>query len=289
MARSVSLTLTVALGSLCFAQPAFAAEDVYHRCINNDADAEHGGARLIEILFSNLSAGQPCKVIYRPESESDTLGTVAWQDLESTEVCTAKANEVVRQLLDDGWSCAHSRKAESIVTLTIPNQATLDPKTPLRTTDEIDQRTNLGIYPNLDRPPDDLVALVDADLNSLEARLDGSLEAMIAGYGDLNEDGVDDALVLFSYQSPKPAVRQFLAAYMHDGETYRLTATKPIGSYTSDTTNAKVDAIDRGVVHLTLQSFEPGDAYCCPSGQRPLTLALRDLEFVEVDANAPTR
>jgi hypothetical protein len=281
--------LIAALAALSAAKPGFAAEDAYHRCVNTDANADHGGARLIEILFSNLRAGQPCKVIYRPESESDALGTVAWQDLGSADVCKGKANEIVSQLIDDGWSCTLTRKAEATVTLTIPEQAVPGQEASLRSADEIDRRTNLGVYPDLVQPSDELLALIEADLNRLEARLDGSLQAMISGYGDLNDDGIEDVLVLFSYQSPKPAYRQFLAVYMHDGEAFRLTATKPIGSYANDTTDAKVNAIERGVVYLTLQSFEPGDASCCPSGEYPLALALRDLEFVEIDADAPTR
>ncbi len=289
-ARSLSLTLIWALGSMGVAQPVWAVDDVYHRCVADDAGTDYGGARLIEVLLSKLDAEQPCKVIYRPESESDTLGTVAWQNLDSVDICKAKANEVIEQLIDEGWSCTTALKAETVVTLTIPNHAAIEPEAPPpQTEDEIEQRTNLGVYPDLDRPSDEFLALIDADLGSLEARLDGSLDAMIAGYGDLNDDGIDDVLVLFTYQSPKPALRQFLAAYMHDGETFRLSATRPIGSYVSDTIDAKVETIDRGVVHLTLQSFEPGDASCCPSGRQTLALALHDLEFVEIDANGPTR
>lgn len=288
-AKSLGLTLVLLLGSMGVAQPVWAVDDVYHRCVTDDAGTDHGGARLIEVLFSNLEAEQPCKVIYRPESESDTLGTVAWQNLNSVDICTAKANEVIEKLIDEGWSCTTTRKAEAVVTLTIPDPAAIEPEAPPPALAEINQPTNLSVYPDLDQPSDELLALVDADLGSLEARLDGKLDATIAGYGDLNDDGIDDVLVLFTYQSPKPAHRQFLAAYMHDGETFRLSATKPIGSYAGDTTDAKVEAIDHGVVHLTLQSFEPGDASCCPSGRQTLALALQDLEFVEIDANGPTR
>ncbi|MEL6964988.1 MAG: hypothetical protein AAFO01_19735, partial [Pseudomonadota bacterium] len=160
---------------------------------------------------------------------------------------------------------------------------------PPRSVDTVTETTIFSVYPDLAPPSDELRELIKADLNSLDARLDGRLQAMVAGYGDLNDDEVDDVLVLFTYQSPKPIHRQFLAAYMHDGEAYRLTATKPIGGYASDTADAKVETIDRGVVHLTLQAFEPGDQSCCPSGRRTLALALRDLEFIEIDANGPTR
>jgi hypothetical protein len=266
------------------ASQARAVEDIYHRCVNSD-----DGARLIEVLHSNLGRAQPCKVIYRPESESDTLGTVAWQDLNSVDACKAKANEVIRQLIEEGWACTYTRKAESTVTLTIPSPVDAEPDVPSLIDEEVDQATRLDVYPDVDQPSADLLALIESDLDSLDARLDGRLQAMVAGYGDLNDDGTDDVLVLFSYQSPKPAFRQFLAAYMHDGEGYRLTSTKPIGGFASDTADAKVETIDRGVVHMTLQAFEPGDESCCPSGRRSLALALRDLEFVEIDANGPTR
>jgi hypothetical protein len=290
MARSLILTLISALGALGSAQPAFAEEEnVLHRCINDDGGVESDGARLIEVLFSNLQAGQACKVIYRPESESDKLGTVAWQDLASADLCRARADEVIGQLLKDGWTCTLTREEGTTVAQAFPEHAELDQEASFGSFDDVEKRTSLSVYPDLEQPSDELLTLIDADLNNLGAKLDGSLHGMVAGYGDLNDDGVDEVLVLFSYQSPKPAYRQFIVAYMHDGEAFRLTSTKPIGGYASGMIDARVDAVDRGVVHLTLQSFEPGDASCCPSGQRPLALMLRDLDFVEVDAGTPTR
>lgn len=286
------------LWPLVLGQPAMAASDKSHRCIN-DADI-----RLIEVLFSSDGSEPACKVIYRPEAESDTLGTVSWQDLENEAACEAQANEVVGRLTSEGWSCSLIGKAGTAASLKIPDrsEAASDGSTersedaaatPLTATAvlerEADPPARLVANKELAPPTDDLTALIEADLGSLDAKLDGRLEAMIAGYGDLNEDEIEDVLVLYTYQSPRPAYRQFLAAYLYDGETYQLTATKPVGGYASGMANAKVEAIDRGVVHLQLQVFEPGDAACCPSGAHHLALSLQNLDFVEIDANGPTR
>ena len=210
-------------------QKAWAEGDVFHRCVSNDVSNGDGGARQIEVLQADLVAGQPCKVIYRPEFDSETLGTVAWQNMDSVAACNEKADEIIRQLVDEGWTCTQPIKAESATAQTVQDSELEATEPGPRFEDEIDDATNFSVYPDLAPPSDDLRALIEADLNSLDARLDGRLQAMVAGYGDLNDDDVDDVLVLFTYQSPKPTHRQFLAAYMHDGEAYRLTATKPIG------------------------------------------------------------
>ena len=74
-----------------------------------------------------------------------------------------------------------------------------------------------------------------------------------------------------------------------DGETYQLTTTKPVGGTISATMGARVVAIDQGIIHLVLDAYEPGDASCCPSGTRHHALALRELDLVEIDGDAPTR
>lgn len=293
----VGLFGALALGSLFQGQPALAATDISHRCVN-DADI-----RLIEILFSNADSVPVCKVVYRPESESDTLGIVSWQDLENEAACKAQANEVVDRLTGEGWACSRIGKAATVTALDRPDAEGADVQGPAASEDaapslltapaviedEVDPPARLIANPDLTPPTAELAALIKADLDNLDTKLDGRLEAMIAGYGDLNADEIEDVLVLYTYRSQKPAYRQFLAAYMHDGEAYQLTATKPIGGYASGTMDARVETIDRGVVHLELQAFEPGDADCCPSGTRHLALALSDLDFVEIDADGPTR
>ncbi|MEM7041553.1 MAG: hypothetical protein AAF543_01955 [Pseudomonadota bacterium] len=285
------------------------------RCANG-ADV-----RRIEIRFVDADGNLPCKVIYRPETDSDTLGIVSWQDIDSVEACRAQAKEVTDRLTVEGWTCAADQAevpepdgglaaqfaadvaeeraklvdAESQIATDVVEQPTQDEIATLvgdgdtSSIDDADVPAAFIDNPDLPAPPDVLVSLIEEDLAQLDTTLDGVLEAQIAGYGDLNADEVDDALVLYTYTSPQPAYRQVLMAYVFDGESYQLTATKPVGGTSSATKAAKVELIEKGVIHLTLQAFEPGDLACCPSGARRLALALRDLDLVEIDAGVPTR
>lgn len=275
--------------------------------------------RRIEIRFADGSGSLPCSVIYRPETEKDTVGIVSWQDIETVPACEAQANEVVDLLTLEGWSCtvdgiagdsagtaARGEEAllsESGSTTDTPPEGTATAALGIadrsdvpaadagdgQTIDEADEPAEFLENPDVAPPSDDLVTLIKGNLDQLDTTIDGRLEAKIVGYGDLNADDVDDALVLYTYTSPQPAYRQFLAAYVFDGDAYQLTATRPISGHVTDTKNARIEAIDRGVVHLSLEAFEPGDSDCCPSGKRHMALALQELDLIEIEADAPTR
>ena len=298
------LTLVTGLISLPEAGLAQNSDLNDHRCVKG-ADV-----RLIEVRLTEPDGTLPCKVIYRPEVESDILGIVSWQDIETTPACLAQAQEVVNRLTSEGWICiASERRLEGTVLARTdpaagrvdlessevespsrrPSIAVIPPAGDSPPLEELDEPAQFLVNPNLALPTDDLVALIEQDLERLDTTLDGVLEGMIAGYGDLNEDSLDDALVLYTYTSPQPAYRQFLAAYVFDGATYQLTATRPVSGNVSATMGAEIEAVDRGVIHLSLKAYEPGDSSCCPSGTRSMALALRDLELVEIDDRSPSR
>jgi len=256
--------------------------------------------RRIEIRFEDEVDQLPCRVIYRPETENQSVGTVSWRGIATLENCQSQAQVVVDRLIAEGWSCATlsvspENEAQEVIEATV-DATSLDTEDEAskvdegeEVEDEIDQPAVLFENPSLGKPPSDLVTLIEQNLDKLDSTLDGTLQAQIAAYSDLNADDIDDALVLYTFVSPQPAYRQFLAAYLFDGETYQLTSTKPIASSSTDTKNAKIDKIDQGIIQIKLDAFEPGDESCCPSGVRELALALRDLELVEIDQSVPTR
>ncbi|MEZ5934691.1 MAG: hypothetical protein R3F54_22675 [Alphaproteobacteria bacterium] len=292
-----------------------------HQALADQRCSKGTDVRLIEIRFANAAGALPCKVIYRPETESDTLGIVSWQNLASEAACAARAREVTDRLSEEGWTCSDEVAAaserrtilattaekpvdgvtggEPVVTppaasptaeaphAVLPAEA--DANADAAAAEVPDRPARLLDNPDLPAPPAPLAALVREDLGELDTTLDGQLEAEIGAYGDLNDDAIDDALVVFTYRSAQPAYRQFLAVYMFDGSAYQLTATRPVGGTGSGTMDARIEGIDRGVVHLSMRAFEPGDASCCPSGTRRIALALRDLDLVEIDRNSPTR
>ena len=275
------------------------AETTDRRC-SKGADV-----RRIEIRFADDSGRLPCKVIYRPEVESDTLGIISWQNIPNLAACKAQADEVIKRLTVEDWICTEDQEVDEVEVGNIARLFEQDAAADANPS-EIDAEKTQGEddgdlargtdgparlidNPGIAPPSADLASLIKSDLDQLDITLDGTLEAEIAGYGDLNADDIDDALVLYTYNSPQPAYRQFIAIYMFDGETYQLTATKPVSGTISATMGARIVAIDRGVIHLVLDAFEPGDASCCPSGTQHQTLAMRELDLVKIDVNAPTR
>lgn len=255
--------------------------------------------RRIEIRFEDDSGQLPCRVVYRPETESDSVGTVSWRGINRVDECKAQALQVVERLTAEGWSCAfvdHKAKIGDPKVI----EVNLTAKTTIPTDDE--QTIGAGLAdeefspepvllenPDLEPPSPELAFAVEEDLAKLAATLDGRLEAKIISYEDLNTDGISDALTVLTYASPQPAYRQFLTAYFFDGEAYQLAATRLIASSSTDTLNAALDEVDQGIIKLSLEAYRPGDKSCCPSGVEQLSLALRGLELVEIDKKVLTR
>ena len=275
-----------------------------YRCIK-DSDI-----RRIEIRFEDELQKLPCRVIYRPETETDTVGIVSWRGLPDLQSCKAQATEIIDRLEDEGWACSTDQgldiarsdqpdpeAAEEILPQASDGQAI--PEEPLEQGDEAispeiadaetDRPARLLDNPDLATLPASLVTTIERDLAELDTTLDGQLEALVAGYSDLDGDEFEDAVILYTYISPQPAYRQFLAAYMFDGEIYQMRATKPIGGNITGTSAAEVEAIEEGVIHLSLRVFNPGDAACCPTGKREMAVTLRDLDLVEIDKDELTR
>ncbi|MGH1481937.1 MAG: hypothetical protein ACRBM6_24930 [Geminicoccales bacterium] len=270
----------------------FAQSPADYQCAKDD------DARRIEIRFEDEAQTLPCRVIYRPETANDTVGTVSWRGIDTLETCKAQAKQVVDRLIGEGWACTIDAVAidgevdvfEEVALLEPQPLDTGDqPSTPLVFGDEEPQQTVVIEEPDLDAPMPELTALLKRDLEELAATLDGNFKAEIVAYDDLNADDVADAVVLLTYDSPQPAYRQLLAAYLFDGERYQLTATRPIASSSSNTKNASVDKVDQGIIEVSLQAFEPGDSSCCPSGVQRVSLALRNLVIVEIDQDTPVR
>jgi hypothetical protein len=127
-----------------------------------------------------------------------------------------------------------------------------------------------------------LEAIIEQNLVHLNDGVEGQFSADIGGYGDLDGDGLEDGVVLFTYESERLKHARFVAAFLYDGESYALAANKPVASSDDSIHSADIDSIEDGVISLRLSVLEPGDASCCPSGERQQRLALRDGQLVEI-------
>lgn len=126
-----------------------------------------------------------------------------------------------------------------------------------------------------------LDAIIEQNLVRLNDGVDGRFAAEIADYGDLDGDGLDDGLVFFTYESQRLGKARFVAAYLYDGESYALAATKPLAGSDDNVHSVEVESIEDGVISLRLNVLEPGDAACCPSGLLRQELVLRSGQLVE--------
>jgi hypothetical protein len=131
-----------------------------------------------------------------------------------------------------------------------------------------------------------LDAIIEQNLVRLNDGVDGKFAAEIAEYGDLDGDGLDDGLVFFTYESQRLGQARFVAAYLFDGESYALAATKPLAGSDDNVHSAEIESVEDGVISLRLNVLEPGDASCCPSGLRRQTLILRGGQLIEARSAA---
>ena len=131
---------------------------------------------------------------------------------------------------------------------------------------------------NAAAPIDQLETVIQANLSSLNQSVDGDFQAQIGDFGDLNADGIDDAVVFFNYESSTADFTQFVAAYLFNGESYHLAATKPVGGTDLAVRKVEVEAIVDGQIQLKLLLNDASQ-----TEDRRAAMALKDGQLVETE------
>ena len=122
--------------------------------------------------------------------------------------------------------------------------------------DSLDRLTNATLRSAIER---DLVAM----RNAMASQPSVSATAE----GDLNEDGLQDAVVVLNHQNEGLGKQRLVMAYLGDGEAYHLVDVK-ISLIKGQETIGNVSVeIDDGVIELTT---------CCDVESESIVLALRD-------------
>jgi hypothetical protein len=282
------------------------------RCVRGD-DA----IRRVEIATQDQNRGAPCEVVYWKDTERPGVRTVLWSAETDPDFCARKAEELVDRLEGGGWSCAAAGEQPRAASREAPPPVAA-PGTPEDSTEPSAAAPRPPVTPAPEQPGGSetaptvkevlapqqpealrggeaadqapngtaLDAIIEQNLVRLNDGVDGKFAAEIAKYGDLDGDGLDDGLVFFTYESQRLGRARFVAAYLFDGESYALAATKPLAGSEDNVHSAEIESIEDGVISLRLNVLEPGDASCCPSGLRRQTLMLRGGQLIEARSAA---
>jgi hypothetical protein len=245
--------------------------------------------REVEVRFARDADGLPCAVIWRGRVGSDPRQLV-WRSDSRLDFCTAKARALAHQLIDGGWACESDMAVHASRSVPAPT-ARVEPSEP-----EADAALPLGAAPDPDvhrapparreqagpRPDQALLeAAVARDLERLDelsGSSPGSFEAQMSRLGDLDGDGIADAVALLTYRPKSAPPSLHLLAYLFDGETFRPVARLPLAA----TSSAEIRDVVDGVIEVLVHPAPAGDPACCPGGLRHLRLVLRDHELVRL-------
>jgi hypothetical protein len=95
-------------------------------------------------------------------------------------------------------------------------------------------------------------------------------------FGDLDGDGIDDAVVVLTFEGPGSAAPQVLAAVTNRSGKGESTAVKRLGY------NAVIKSINisGGVITVEMLTVGPNDPMCCPATPQVLRLTVQRNEFV---------
>lgn len=125
---------------------------------------------------------------------------------------------------------------------------------------------------------DQLQSVIAQNLTSLNQQVDGDFKAKVGRFGDLNADGLDDAVVLFNYESSTEDFTQFVAAYLFKGDSYHLAATKPVGGTERAVQEVEVENIVNGSILLKLYLNDASQ-----TEDRRAAMALKDGQLIEIE------
>jgi hypothetical protein len=267
------------------------AQDVY--CQRNEL------MRQVEVQFAQDGDGLPCQVIWHDAVGSDQ-GRLVWRSNSELDFCTEKARELVHQLIDRGWTCeaqvvaTQDRSAPALTVRLEPDPPETDAALPLRPEPEPPEPAAPSAGGADEEPPRPDRAVLEAALERDVERLDqlagpvrGGFEVNMARLGDLDGDGIEDAVALLTHRPDGAPPSYHLLAYVFDGQTFQPVARLALTEMQAEFTEAELQDIVDGVIELVLHVPEAGDPACCPSGRRRASFILRDQQLVDAGKNRP--
>lgn len=293
--RCLPACLLVALS----ASAAHSAEKTEYTCTSGEL------VRRIVIEVGDISTSLPCEVVYWKDQEAPGERRVLWNARSDAAFCESKASGLADKLSGAGWSCdaGAGTTVQAAATPTQPaapapapaaepalDAAATAPTQPAQPApapqaapqpsagQDLQTAAVAPAVPSAVPQIDQLETVIQANLSSLNQSVDGDFQAEIGDFGDLNRDGIDDAVVFFNYESSTADFTQFVAAYLFNGESYHLAATKPVGGTDLAVRKVEVDDIVDGSIQLRLVLNDAGQGE-----DRRAAMVLRDGQLVETE------
>lgn len=201
-----------------------------------DDNVRAAPTRLIEIEVDDLDTGLPCSVVDRPDADTRD---VLWRAQFEAGFCHRKAEETRLILQDQGWACrpqnaderedfarqasTRSKDAPTVVAAwscvagLAPIERSISTRPPVPSARPAPSESRAAFW-------DDrlLRSAVERDLASIGQDVIGEGTAVDAALGDLDEDGVDDAIVALTRKTDRGAPHRLVMAYLQNGEAYNL-------------------------------------------------------------------
>ncbi|MGH6944204.1 MAG: hypothetical protein ACREH6_08300 [Geminicoccaceae bacterium] len=269
-------------------------------------------ARQIEVRLAADADRLPCEVVYTKAGKSDVL----WSADHELQFCRDKAVDLKDTLEKAGWSCGLARaraggpgalgtaaqgakavgqrgeaapQRPDTIEEERPETAPQRPDTAPQRAEKADQGRHDGQVTRRAAAPaqradeETLKAALARDLMRLEQLSSspaGEFAVEDSKLGDLDRDGVEDAVVLMRYEGADAPGARYLVAYVFDGQTFRPAARARIAG--DDIDGAAITRIENGSVQVLLLLHASGGTDVSSSGVRRVTFALRDGALVEV-------
>lgn len=250
-----------------------------------DLVAERDLARHIEIEVEDLERGLPCRVVDRRTPDARD---VLWRAEFEAGFCQQKAEETRLILQAQGWACrpqsADERRdpaarppssppfvvaAWRCVEGLRPLQRLTSNRPPVPTA-----RPNGQSNPTPSWGNELLRAAVESDLSAI-GQDDIDDETIVgAALGDLDSDGIEDAIVILTREAKNGAPHRMLMAYLQNGEAYNLVDVWILKA-SDDQGGEELDlTIEDGAVHL---------GNCCEDRAGPTVLVLDNRKLAYAD------
>ncbi len=240
-------------------------------------------SRRIEIQVDHPGQNLPCNVIYRPASGKKE---VLWRARFEKGFCHRKANEARLLLASRGWTCrselsddgAESSRSDFARNIVMAWRCDQDltarvavhdalPPVPAARPERV-----LNKFDKLGDPA--LGEVVEVDLATIGRSIADPSTTSAAAQGDLDNDGLDDAIVVLTRRLDQQRWDRMVMAYIRNDETFHLIDAQILPLEEDPRAHELVIDINNGVIRLKS---------CCNNAVEPTTIVLHDRKLTYSD------